>query len=181
MDFFYPLPNQGTLSTRLSASSSSSCPGRATAQRADLRVDHEAERQATRSSCAAASSTAIRPRITFEGGNALTNLGIQDRTLNTATAIAGWTKIFSPTVVNEFRAGYNYDKSVAAEQLQRPRGQRRSSGSRTRPASAPTASGFPRFEFAGGSAASRPINITDGGLQRRPHHQARTRSRSATT
>ncbi len=160
-DFFYPLPNQGTLSTGMGVFQQF-VPGTRQRQRADLRVDHELT--AKDSVFLRASLQKRDPdQITFEGGNALTNLGIQNRTINTATAIAGWTKVFAPTVVNEFRAGFNYDKSFrqsnynahdVAGQL----------GLENPPSIGPERVGFPRFEFAGGSAASRPLNITDGGF-----------------
>src|SRR5207244_8198440 len=96
--------------------------------------------------------------ITFEAGNGLTNLPILDRKLDTASAIGGWTKIFSSTVVNEFRAGYNYDKSsrqstfinadvTAQLGLENP------------PNISPGRRGFPSFQFTAG--ANRPVNIND--------------------
>src|SRR4030095_8389864 len=105
----YPLPNQGTLSTGMGVFQEF-VPGTRQRERADLRVDHELSGKDSlflRGSFQKRDPSAI----TFEGGHALTNLGIQNRTINTATAIAGWTRIFSPSVVNEFRAGYNYDKT----------------------------------------------------------------------
>lgn len=160
-DFFYPLPNRGTLSSGMGVFQEF-VPGIRNRQRADLRVDHELS--GSNSLFLRGSYQHRDPSvISFEGGNALTNLGIQKRTINTATAIAGWTKIFSPTVVNEFRAGYNYDHAFrqsnynvhevnAALGLENP------------PSIGPERVGFPRFEFAGGSAANRPININDGGF-----------------
>jgi hypothetical protein len=160
-DFFYPLPNQDPLSTGFGVFQEF-VPGTRNRQRADLRLDHELTGQ---------DSVFIRgsyqerdpSTITFEGGNALTNLGIQNRTIKTATAIAGWTRIFSPSVVNEFRAGYNFDKAFRQSNynvhevdallgLENP------------PSIGPERVGFSRFEFTGGSSSSRPTNITDGGF-----------------
>jgi hypothetical protein len=158
-DFFYPLPNQGTLSTGMGVYQQF-VPGTRQRQRADLRLDHELS--ANDSVLVRASFQRRDPdTITFEGGNALTNLGIQDRTLNTATAIAGWTKIFSPTVVNELRVGYNFDKS-ARQSNYNVHDVNAQLGLENAPSIGPERVGYPRFEFTGGSSASRPINITDG-------------------
>ena len=75
--------------------------------------------------------------IIFEAGNAFTNLPVLNTTLNTAAVIGGWTRIIAPTVVNEFRAGYNYDNSGGKARSWR-RTSPPSSASRTRRASAPT-------------------------------------------
>ena len=144
------------------ASTSSSCPETANRQRADLRIDHEAT---SKDSLFLRASYQRRDPsgISFEAGNGLTNLGIQDRTLDTATAVAGWTKIFSNTVVNEFRVGYNYDNSVRQSQynVQQVNAQL---GLETAPSVDASRVGYPSFSFSGGSAASRPVNITDGGF-----------------
>ena len=77
--------------------------------------------------------------------------------------VGGWTKIFSNTVVNEFRIGYNYDNSVRQSQynVQQVNGQL---GLETAPSVDGSRVGYPSFSFSGGSAASRPVNITDGGF-----------------
>ena len=49
--------------------------------------------------------------ITFEAGNVLTNMPILESKLNTSSFVGGWTKILTPTMVNEFRTGYNNDNS----------------------------------------------------------------------
>jgi hypothetical protein len=160
-DFFYPLPNQDPLASGFGVFQEF-VPGTRNRQRADLRLDHELT---GRDSVFLRGSYQERDPsvITFEGGNALTNLGIQNRTIKTATAIAGWTRIFSTSVVNEFRAGYNFDKAFresnynvhevdAALGLENP------------PSIGPERVGYPRFEFTGGSSSSRPTNITDGGF-----------------
>ncbi len=163
LNFFYPLPNQGTLATGMGVYQQF-VPETRNRHRADLRIDHEADAARTRCSCARATSAATRRASRSRRATRSTNLGIQDRTLDTATVVGGWTKIFSNTVVNEFRVGYNYDNSVRQSQYNVQRGQRASSASRPRRASTPTASAIPSFSFSGGSAASRPVNITDGGL-----------------
>ena len=79
-------------------------------QRADFRLDGEASKNDSlffRGSYQHRDPTGI----TFEAGNAFTNLPILDSRLNTASVIGGWTKIISPRIVNEFRTGYNYDDS----------------------------------------------------------------------
>ena len=78
--------------------------------------------------------------------------------LNTASVIGGWTKIFSPTIVNEFRAGYNYDNSrrestfLAADVA-------RQLGIENAPSLSADRRGFPSFQFTAGT--NRPTNIAD--------------------
>ena len=111
MDFFYPLPNQGTLGERRIR--------RLPAVRARRRATGSAptsrrprgRARTTRCSSAAAISNAIRTASSSKAGNALTNLPTLTTKLNTASLIGGWTKILSPTMVNEMRGGYNYDNS----------------------------------------------------------------------
>ena len=109
-------PNQGTLANGYGVFQQF-VPKTRDRQRGDVRARSRARARTTRCSCAAAISTAIPNSIIFEAGNAFTNLPILDTKLNTASLIGGWTKIFSPTVVNEFRAGYNYDNSRAGEHV----------------------------------------------------------------
>src|SRR5437762_533501 len=109
MDFFYPLPNQGTMANGYGVFQQF-VPETRHRQRADLRIDYEASKN---DSVFIRSSYQDRnpSTILFEGGNALTNLPILNTRLNTASVIGGWTKILSATIVNELRAGYNYDNS----------------------------------------------------------------------
>ena len=110
MDFFYPLPNAGTLSNGY---------GRyrqfvpETRKRAARRPADRPRAELEGLALPPRELPAPRPRARsrFEAGNALTNLPILDSKLNTAAVIGGWTKILSPTVVNELRVGYNYDNS----------------------------------------------------------------------
>jgi hypothetical protein len=156
MSFFWPLPNQGTLANGYGVFQEFVAKPQ-TRNRADLRLDHEAT--ANDSLFVRASYQHRDPQgYTFEAGNALTHLPILDSALNTASVIAGWTKVFSPTVVNEFRAGYNYDNSErestllaadVASQL----------GLENAPSLGPDRRGFPSFQFTAG--ANRPGNIAD--------------------
>jgi hypothetical protein len=161
MDFFYPLPNRGTLSSGIGRFQQF-VPKTRNRNRADLRLDHEGTDKD--SMFLRGSYQHFDPNaITFEGGGptaGLTNLPVLNRKLDTASGIAGWTKIFSPTVVNEFRAGYNYDKSsrqstfinadvTAQLGLENP------------PNISPGRRGLPSFQFTAG--ANRPVNINDQG------------------
>jgi hypothetical protein len=157
MDFFYPLPNRGTLSNGIGVFQQF-VPKTRNRNRGDLRVDHEATEKD--SIFLRGSYQHFDPNaVTFEAGGGLTNLPILDRKLDTASAIGGWTKIFSSTVVNEFRVGYNYDKSSrqstfinadVTAQLGLENPPNISSGRR----------GFPSFQFTTGV---RPVNINDQG------------------
>lgn len=158
MSFFWPLPNQGTLASGYGVFQEF-VPKTRNRNRADLRFDHEAT--PNDSIFVRGSYQHYDPNaITFEAGNALTNLPILARKLDTATVIGGWTKIFSSTVVNEFRAGYNYDKSerqstfTAAEVAGEL-------GLENAPSLGADRLGFPGFQFTGGSSSTRPGNIAD--------------------
>jgi hypothetical protein len=161
LNFFYPLPNQGTLASGMGVFQEF-VPETQKRQRADLRIDHEASKNDSlflRGSYQHRDPSAVQ----FNGGNALTNLGIRDTVLNTATVVAGWTRIISNTTVNEFRAGYNYDKraqrstynvmevnsQLGLENLDFITAQR---------------AGFPSFTMQGGSSSTRPTSIAAGGI-----------------
>ena len=156
LDFFYPLPNQGTLANGYGVFQQF-VPETRKRHRADMRIDHEA---GNNNALFVRGSYQHRDpnSITFEAGNALTNLPILKTTLNTASVIGGWTRIISPAVVNEFRAGYNYDNSArestflaadVAAQL----------GIENAPSLGPDRRGFPSFQFTAGT--NRPTNIAD--------------------
>src|SRR5262249_53782790 len=126
---------------------------------ADLRIDHEASKND--SIFLRGSYQHYDPNtITFEGGGALTNLGILARSLNTASVVGGWTKIMSSTRVNELRVGYNYDKTTRQSNYNNA-----AVATQLRldlPPSMPTTRlGFPSFQFTSGS--NRPTNINDAG------------------
>jgi hypothetical protein len=109
LNYFYPLPNLGTLSSGMGIYQQF-VPETRDRHRADLRIDHEASKNDSfflRASYQYRNPSSIQ----FESGSALTNLGIRDTKLTTATGVLGWTKILSPTMINEFRIGYNYDQS----------------------------------------------------------------------
>src|SRR6185503_20470787 len=155
IDMFYPLPNQEPLSNGFGVFQQF-IPKSRNRERADLRIDHEFS--ATDSTFFRASYQNRNPSaFLFEAGSALTNLPVEQQSVATASAIAGWTRIFSSSVVNELRAGYNYDRArrqstfVAADvnaQL----------GLESEPSLAADARGFPAFLFTG---ANRPLNIAD--------------------
>lgn len=155
---FYPLPNQPNLSSGLGIFQEF-IPATRNRQRADLRIDHEAS---SRDSIFARASFQNRnpSNLTFEGGGALTNLPLLQRSIKTASGIVGWTRIWSSTVVNEFRAGYNFDESrrqsnfLAADV-------NADLGLENEPSLLAEARGYPSFRFTGG--ASRPTNIVDAG------------------
>jgi hypothetical protein len=156
MDFFYPLPNQKPLANGYGVFQEF-VPETRGRERADLRLDHEASKND--SLFLRASYQHRNPsNIAFEGGNALTNLPILDWKLDTGALIGGWTKIFSSTVVNEFRVGYNYDKSTRQSTFSTP-AITSQLGLENGDAYA-NALGFPTMSFAG---ANRPINIADAG------------------
>jgi hypothetical protein len=154
MDYFYPLPNQGLLASGYGVFQEF-VPITRKRQRADLRFDHEAS--PNDSIFLRASYQNRDPsNIAFEGGNAFTNLPILDFKLDTAAVIAGWTKILSPTVVNEFRVGYNYDRSTRQSTFSTP--EITAQLGLENGASYANALGFPTMSFAG---ANRPTNIAD--------------------
>ncbi len=158
MNTFYPLPNLGTLANGYGIFQQF-VPVTRDRHRADVRIDHEASKK---DSLFLRGSYQYRDpqAVTFEAGNALTNMPYLKRSLNTASAIAGWTRIFSANVINEFRAGYNYDNSkresnfLAADIT-------RQLGLEVAPSLGPERHGFPQIQFTTG--ANRPTNISDQG------------------
>jgi len=157
MDMFYPAPNFSPLANGYGRYRQF-VPVTQKRHRADLRIDHELS---AKDQLFLRGSYQYRDphRIYFEAGN-LTNLPIIDSNLHTAAAIGGWTKIFSPTVVNELRIGYNYDKSkrqsnYVAEDVARQ------VGIEPAPSLVGTGKyGFPSFTFSG---SNNPVAIRDSG------------------
>jgi hypothetical protein len=157
MDMFYPAPNFTPLANGYGRYRQF-VPVTRKRQRVDLRIDHELSSN---------DQLFIRggyqwrdpAGVFFENGN-LTNLPILASNLGTAAVIGGWTKIFSPTTVNELRIGYNYDKSkrnsnYVAEDVYRQLG--------LDPAPSLIGTGkfgFPSFTFAGSNV---PYRIQDAG------------------
>jgi hypothetical protein len=158
MNLFYPLPNAGTQPNGYGVFQQF-VPITRKRHRADLRIDHELS---SKDSLFLRGSYQYRDpqSVTFEAGGALTNQPILDAKLATASVISGWTKILSPTVVNELRVGYNYDNSkrnstYTAEQVNAQL------GLETAPSLVGTGRyGFPSFAFTG---SNRPLNIADQG------------------
>jgi hypothetical protein len=158
VDFFYPLPNQGTLSNGWGIFQQY-LPQNRKRHRGDVRIDHELSQRD--SLFARASIQGRDPRsFNYEAGNALTNLPLMDNYLTTYSAIAGWTRVFSSTVVNEFRVGFNFDETNrqstyiaqdVAAQL----------NVEVSPSLVGEVPGFPAFQFSGGT--SRPTSIADAG------------------
>jgi Carboxypeptidase regulatory-like domain len=155
MEMFYPAPNFTPLANGYGRYRQF-VPVTRKRHRADLRFDHELS---SKDQLFIRGSYQYRDpqSVFFENGN-LTNLPIIDSNLQTAAAIGGWTKIFSPTAVNELRIGYNYDKSkrqsnYVAEDVSRELG--------IDPAPSLVGTGkfgFPSFNFAGSNV---PYRIQD--------------------
>ena len=144
MNFFYPLPNQGTLASGYGVYQQF-VPETRKRHRFDVRLDHEAGKNNTlfvRGGYQHYSPNSI----TFEGGNALTNLPILNRDLDTGSVVGGWTRIFSPTIVNELRTGYNYDNS-RRESTFRAADVASTLGIENAPSLTPDRLGFPSFQF----------------------------------
>jgi hypothetical protein len=161
IDFFYPLPNQGTLATGMGVYQQFR-PETQNRNRADLRIDHEATKN---DSIFVRGSFQNRDpgSVTFNAGNALNQLGIQDRTLRTYSVVAGWTRIISPTVVNELRGGYNYDDNRRQSTFN-VHDVNADLGLENAPSVGADRVGFPAFSFSGGASSSRPTSISDGGF-----------------
>jgi hypothetical protein len=158
MDFFYPLPNQGTMANGYGVYQQF-VPQTRERHRGDIRLDHEAS--PSNSMFVRGSYQHRNPsNIIFEAGNAFTNLPTLNTKLNTASVIGGWTKIFSPTVVNEFRAGYNYDNSLRESTFTADEVTAQL-GIENAPSLGPGRRGFPSFQFTAG--ANRPTNLADAG------------------
>jgi hypothetical protein len=161
LNYYYPLPNAGTLSSGMGVYQQF-VPETRNRHRADLRIDHEASKND--SLFLRASYQYRNPNsIQFEAnGNALTNLGIRNTQLNTATGVVGWTKILSPAMVNEFRIGYNYDKSNQQSHYT-VADVNAAIGLETAPSLKPGQVGFPSIVFQGGSSSTRPSTVADRG------------------
>jgi len=155
VNFFYPLPNQGTFANGYGRFQQF-VPQTRKRQLADIRIDHATGKDTifVRGSYQHYGPNAI----TFEGGNALTNLPVLNRDLDTGSVIGGWTKILSSTLVNEMRVGYNYDNS-RRESTFRAAEVTSMLGLENAPSLSPDRLGFPSFQFTAGT--NRPTNIAD--------------------
>ena len=142
MDFFYPLPNQGTMANGYGVYQQFVLTR--DRQRGDIRVDYE---PSTNDSVFARGSFQHRNpnNIIFEAGNAFTNLPVLNTTLNTAAVIGGWTEIIArrsstssaPAATTTTRAG----KHVPGVGRHRPARHRERAEPRRRPAASPVRSG----------------------------------------
>jgi hypothetical protein len=160
IDFFYPLPNRPNLAPGGYGAYRQILPLSRQRDRADGRVDHELT---GRDSIFTRVSWQRRDpdAFTFEstggnGGAGLTNLGFLDRRAKTLTLAAGWTRIWSGSLVNEFRGGYSRDT-----RNRRSRFIAGNVGSQLGlevPPLAAQAPGFPSFLFSG---SNRPSDIRD--------------------
>jgi Carboxypeptidase regulatory-like domain len=157
MDFFYPLPNRAPLANGYGIFQQF-VPETRNRHRADLRIDHEASGKD--SLFLRGSYQHYDPNaITFEATN-FTNLPILDRKLQTASGIGGWTRIFSSTVVNEFRVGYNYD-NVNRQSTFNNAQLAQQFGLELPPNMPLDRRGFPNIQFT--TSTNRPTNIADAG------------------
>jgi hypothetical protein len=160
VDFFYPAPNQANLAAGGYGAYRQIVPQERRRDRADVRVDHELS---GRDSLFARVSWQRRDpdAFTFEstggnGGAGLTNLGLLDRQSKATTFAGGWTRIWSGTIVSEFRGGYSRDT-----RNRKSRFVAGSLGAQLQlevPPLAAEAPGFPAFLFSG---ANRPSDIRD--------------------
>ena len=160
LDFFYPLPNQANLAAGGYGAYRQILPQNRERDRADVRVDHELS---GRDSLFARVSWQRRDpdAFTFEstggnGGAGLTNLGLLDRQSKATTLAAGWTRIWSGTLVNEFRGGYSTDTRNRKSHF--VAGDAGASSGSSRRRWRPRSPGFPSFLFSG---ANRPSDIRD--------------------
>ena len=160
VDFFFPLPNQAAASNGGYGTYREILPLNRNRERADGRIDHELT---GKDSLFVRGSWQLRDpdAFTFEntganGGAGLTNLGLLDRKSRAITVATGWTRIWSGTVVNEFRAGYSLDDRHRKSQF--VAGDVGAGFGIQVPALAALAPGFPQFQF---SAPNRPSSIQD--------------------
>jgi hypothetical protein len=159
MALFYPEPNRPVLANGF-GTYRQILPLERTRDRLDGRIDHELTGD---DSLFGRFSWQRRDpdAFTFEGtggngGGGLTNLGILDRSSKAVTVASGWTRIFSGTVVNEFRTGYSLDERNRKSNF--VAGEVGSAVGVQVPALAVGVPGFPQFIFAG---ANRPSDVRD--------------------
>jgi hypothetical protein len=160
IEALYPLPNQSQSSNGGFGTYRQILALERTRDRADGRIDHELTGD---DSIFARLSWQRRDpdAFTFEstggnGGAGLTNLGLLDRQSKAVTVATGWTRIWSGTVVNEFRAGYSLDTRNRKSRF--VAGQFGSSVGIEVPPLAQEVPGLPQFLF---SAPNRPSDIRD--------------------
>ena len=185
MDFFYPLPNQGTLAN-----------GYGVYQQFVPETREPPARRHQNRSRGGQERHAVPPRQLSAPQSEQHHLRGRQRVhepadpeyarSTPASVIGGWTKIFSPTIVNEFRAGYNYDNSgrestflaadVAAPARHRERAEPR------RPTAAGSRRSSSRRERTGPPTSPMPAGTWTARFVRTPSRSATTSrgSRAAT-
>jgi hypothetical protein len=160
IDFFYPLPNQSGTSNQGYGTYRQILPLSRDRERADVRIDHELTGKDSlfvRTSWQGRDPDAFTFESTGQnGGSGLTNLGLLDRSSKAVTIATGWTRIWSGTVVNEFRGGYSLDSRNRRSRF--VAGDFAPTFGIDIPALAVGAPGFPQFQF---SAPNRPSSIQD--------------------
>jgi hypothetical protein len=155
INFFYPAPNRDPLANGYGRYQAPITPTR-NRHRADVRIDHDA---GDNSFFLRGSYQYRDPRsISFEL-NGMTNLGYGDSSLKTGTGVFGWTRVFSPAVVNELRVGYNRDYSFGESQYFVQQ-MAQELGLEPTPGFGPEVRGFPSFVYSG---ANVPRSIRDLG------------------
>jgi hypothetical protein len=159
-NFFYPTPNQSTTSNGGFGTYRQILPLSRNRDRTDARIDHELTGKD--SIFVRASWQGRDPdAFTFEstganGGTGLTNLGILDRNSKAVTLATGWTRVWSSSIVNEFRGGYSLDSRDRRSTY--IAGDVASGFGIEIPSLAANAPGFPQFQF---SAPNRPSSVQD--------------------
>ncbi len=159
-DYFYPLPNETTISNGGFGTFREILPLDRSRDRADGRIDHELTRNDSLFG-RVSWQTRDPDAFTFEstggnGGAGLTNLGLLDRRSKAITLATGWTRIVSNRIVNDVRAGYSLDERNRKSRL--VAGDLASTFGIQIPPLAAAAPGFPQFLFA---APNRPSDVRD--------------------
>ena len=160
MNFFYPLPNQGTLASGYGVFQQF-VPETRKRHRADVRVDHEASKNDSLFLRGSYQHYTIRTRSPSKAGNALTNLPILNRDLDTGSVVGGWTRIFIADDGQRVARRLQLRQLAARRARSARRTSRRSSASRTRRACRPIGSASRRSVLQ--PAPNRPTNIADAG------------------
>ena len=161
MDFFYPLPNRGTLANGYGVFQQF-VPQTRKRHRADVRVDAEATQN---DSLFLRGSFQHRDpnNIIFEGGNAFTNLPTLDTQLNTASADRRMDEDSRRHDGQRVPGGLQLRQLEAPEHIQ-SRGRRVAARPRERAEPrGPIGSGFRRSMFTGATSRPVPTSIADAG------------------
>ena len=160
IDFFYPAANQSGASNGGFGTYRQILALNRSRERADGRIDHELTKK---DSIFVRGSWQDRTpdAFTFEstggnGGTGLTNLGLLDQGSTATTVATGWTRVFSGSVVNEFRGGFSVDNRNRRSTF--VAGDVGAAIGIDVPPLAVNAPGFPQFQF---SAPNRPSSIQD--------------------